>query len=110
MDKIWHFLAKDAAPASLLGDDHRGIGGHNRVLEWNRGSVRPVHGRAAAHQEVNSDALQHSDHCWLTVHGVDWAIAMMKDCKILLWRGFEPNIEGSRCGPRTGITRPMQTR
>lgn len=48
---------------------------------------------------MNIDALQHSNHCWLTVRGVDWAIAMMQDGKILLWRGsvpcdgFEPNIE-----------------
>lgn len=40
-----------------------------------------------------TDPPQHDDHIWLTVYGEAWAIRAMSWPYILLWRGYEPDLE-----------------
>jgi hypothetical protein len=35
---------------------------------------------------------QHDDHCWLCADGM-WAIHSMRWPLVLLWRGYDPDIE-----------------
>lgn len=37
--------------------------------------------------------VQHDDHIWLTVEGEAWAIESMNWPVIMLWRGYEPDLE-----------------
>lgn len=36
---------------------------------------------------------QHDDHIWLTVGGSAWAILTIDGPFLMLWRGYEPDLE-----------------
>jgi hypothetical protein len=42
---------------------------------------------------MDETKAQHDDHIWLTVYGEGWAIAKRHGNQVLLWRGYEPNLE-----------------
>lgn len=40
-------------------------------------------------------SAQHNDHVWLNVHNENWAIHAVIGPIIVLWRGYDPDLEWS---------------